>query len=188
MCIHQNVIIASAAWPRSSLSACVMYASCGLILLLTYCSWVYAVSLFTCAGLQVAAQRCTPRFSLHPDDIESPQRRVVFTGFTPEEKVANGNIDIGHRLICTCAEIEGLTPRRWLDINGNVVPSNMSLLVDSRPAHGQPGTAVTLHINNDSFSCAEAGTYTCVVGTNIRTVLVTPFGEWAVSIVMESQW
>ena len=39
------------------------------------------------------------------------------------------------------------------------------------------GLAVNLRINQEGFSCAEAGEYTCVVGTNNRTVLVTPIGE-----------
>ena len=55
--------------------------------------------------------------------------------------------------------------------------SNTTQLVDYKVAKKQPGSAVNLRINKGGFSCAEAGEYTCVVGTNNRTVLVTPIGE-----------
>ena len=117
------------------------------------------------------------RFYFRPNDIASPRNRVVFTGFTPEERIANGNLSVGHRLICNCTNIEGLAPRHWLDINGNVLQRNGRLLVDYRLFSRQSRTEVILRIRRNGFSCTEAGTYTCVVGTNTRTVLVTPFGE-----------
>ena len=65
-----------------------------------------------------------------------------------------------------------------MGVNGAVLPKNRrQQLVDFRVATNQPGSAVHLRINKAGFSCAEAGTYTCVVGSNTRTVLVTPVGE-----------
>ena len=108
----------------------------------------------------------------------SQQNRVVFTGLTAEEKAASSNYTSGHRLTCSCTSVEGLTPLQWLDVNGMVLPKDRSRsLVDYKIAGGQPGSAVHLRINKAGFSCAEAGNYTCVVGTNTRSVLVTPIGE-----------
>ena len=90
----------------------------------------------------------------------------------------SGNTTVGHRLTCACTTIKDLTPLQWLDVNGQKVTKNtISELVDYKPAPKQPGSAVHLRINKDGFSCAEAGSYTCVVGTNTRSVLVTPIGE-----------
>ena len=123
----------------------------------------------------------------------------MFTGLTAEEMAASGNNTSGHRLTCACTSVEGLTPLQWLDVNGMVLPkeSNEGLillqwldvngmvlpedcarsLIDYKTASRQPGSAVHLRINKAGFSCAEAGNYTCVVGTNTRSVLVTPIGE-----------
>ena len=67
----------------------------------------------------------------------------------------------------------------WLNSSGIVLPEDdrKKELVDYRVASVQPGTAVHLRINDDAFSCAEAGSYTCVIGNNNRSVLVTPIGE-----------
>ena len=106
------------------------------------------------------------------------QDRVVFTGLTAEELARRDTTTIGHRLICACVNMAGLTPLRWLDESGKELPKNKGgRLVDYSVAKKQPGSAVTLRINKGSFSCAEAGEYTCVVGMNNRTVLVTPIGE-----------
>ena len=55
--------------------------------------------------------------------------------------------------------------------------NNKQYPVDFRVAGGQPGSAVNLRIHGPGFSCAMAGNYTCVVGTNTRTILVSPIGE-----------
>ena len=104
----------------------------------------------------------------------------MFTGLTAEEMAASGNNTSGHRLTCACTSVEGLTPLQWLDVNGMVLPEDRArrALVDYKVAGGnQPGSAVHLRINKAGFSCDEAGKYTCVVGTNTRSVLVTPIGE-----------
>ena len=127
-------------------------------------------------GLLVTAQNeCALRFYI----IGNRQNRVVFTGLTAEEKAASGNNTSGHRLTCACTSDEGLTTLQWLDVNGMVLPEDRARhsLVDYKIAGGQPGSAVHLRINRAGFSCAEAGNYTCVVGTNTRSVLVTPIGE-----------
>ena len=112
------------------------------------------------------------------------QDRVVFTGLTAEELARSDNTTTGHRLTCACPTVEDLTPLQWLDGSGMVLPNNRARqLVDYKEAGNQPGSAVHLRINRDGFSCAEAGVYTCVVGTNTRTVLVAPIGEWASSCV-----
>ena len=60
------------------------------------------------------------------------------------------------------------------------LPNNIARqLVDYRVGNRQPGSAVDLCISQDDFSRTEAGEYTCVVGTNTRTVLVTPIGEYS---------
>ena len=65
-----------------------------------------------------------------------------------------------------------------MDVNGVELPdSKPRQLVDFKVPNIQPGSAVNLRINKAGFSCAEAGNYTCVVGNNTRTVLVTPVGE-----------
>ena len=105
------------------------------------------------------------------------QDRVVFTGLTAEEGATDGTTT-GQRLTCACTNGTGLTPRQWLDWNQTLLPDDdRNELVDYRAANRQPGSAVHLRINQDGFSCAEAGEYTCVVGNNTRTVLVTPIGE-----------
>ena len=111
------------------------------------------------------------------------QDRVVFTGLTAEEEARSGTTT-GHRLICASTTFDGLTPLQWLDGSGMELPNSKSRrLVDYKEAGNQPGSAVHFRINQDGFSCAEAGVYTCVVGTNTRTVLVTPIGEQASSCV-----
>ena len=109
----------------------------------------------------------------------SQRDRVVFTGLTAEERARSGNTTTGHRLTCACPTVKDLTPLQWLDESGIVLPNSRSRrLVDYKEAGNQPGSAVHLRINKNGFSCAEAGEYTCVVGTNnTRTVLVTPIGE-----------
>ena len=111
--------------------------------------------------------------------VTSQQQRVVFTGLTAAERARSGNTTTGHRLTCACVSDEGLTPLQWLDVNGAVLPKNKprQQLVDFKVAGNQPGSAVHLRINKASFSCVEAGNYTCVVGNNTRTALVTPVGE-----------
>ena len=126
------------------------------------------------------AQECALTFYM----TGTQQDRVVFTGLTAEEGARSGNTTTGHRLTCSCTTFDGLTPLQWLDGSGMVLPNNRARrLVDYRAATRRPGSAVYLRINRDGFSCAEAGVYTCVVGTNTRTVLVTPIGEWASSCV-----
>ena len=99
----------------------------------------------------------------------------MFTGLTDDDTPT-----IGSRLTCSCATVRGLTPLQWLDGSGKVLPNNNNTqLVDYRVATRQPGSAVYLRINKGGFPCAEAGVYTCVVGTNTRTVLVTPIGEYS---------
>ena len=102
----------------------------------------------------------------------------MFTGLTAEERASSGNTNTGHRLTCACVSNRRLTPLQWLGVNGTVLPKdNKQQLVDFKVANSQPGSAVHLRINEDGFSCAEAGNYTCVVGNNTRTALVTPVGE-----------
>ena len=108
----------------------------------------------------------------------SQQDRVVFTGLTAEELARRDTTSTGHRLTCACVNATGLTPLQWLDWNKVALPnSNTTQLVDYKVAKKQPGSAVNLRINKGGFSCAEAGEYTCVVGNDNRTVLVTPIGE-----------
>ena len=126
-------------------------------------------------GLLVTAQNdCALSFYI----FGNRQDRVVFTGLTAEEKAMSGNNTSGHRLTCACTSVEGLTPLQWLDVNGMVLPEDRSRsLIDYKTTNRQPGSAVHLRINKAGFSCAEAGKYTCVVGNNTRSVLVTPIGE-----------
>jgi len=125
----------------------------------------------------VAAQTCSLRFQLHPDELLNPQNRALFTGLTNDEIVANNYTNTGSRLICDCT-VEGLTPSYWLDIFSNVLPTDTSLVVDYEVWQDDPSrTAVILRINKNPFSCTEAGTYTCVIGSNTRTLMVTPYGR-----------
>ena len=125
-------------------------------------------------ALSTTAQDCALRFYF----TGSQSNRVVFTGLTAEEKAATGNNTSGHRLTCACTSVEGLTPLQWLDVNGMVLREDRKVsLVDYKVAGNQPGSAVRLRINKAGFSCAEAGNYTCVVGNNTRSVLVTPIGK-----------
>ena len=135
----------------------------------------YVCSLPLLPGLLVTAQNeCALRFYF----TGSQQDRVVFTGLTAEEKATSDNNTRGHRLTCACTSVEGLTPLQWLDVNGMVLREDRSRsLIDYKIPGGQPGSAVHLRINKAGFSCAEAGNYTCVVGNNTRSVLVTPIGE-----------
>ena len=134
-----------------------------------------------CPGTVVTAglpQECALTFYM----TGTQQNRVVFTGLTAEERARSGTTTTGHKLTCACVDMPGLTPLQWLDESGMVLPNNkVRQLVDYRVAgNRQPGSAVNLRINQDGFSCAEAGEYTCVVGTNnTRTVLVTPIGEYS---------
>ena len=108
------------------------------------------------------------------------RNRVVFTGLTAEEGARSDSTTTGHRLTCACTTVEGLTPLQWLDKNQTLLPEDdRKELVDYKVASGQEGSAVNLRINKNGFSCTEAGVYTCVVGTNNRTVLVTPIGEYS---------
>ena len=132
-------------------------------------------------GLLVAAQtdqQCSLIFYFRNDSTDTQNDHVLFTGLTPEEVIMSGNTTIGHRLTCACATIEGLEPRFWRGLNDLLLPEqSTAFLVDYKLADNQPGSAVHLRINKDEFSCAEAGNYTCYVGNNTRTALVTPTGE-----------
>ena len=124
-------------------------------------------------ALTTTAQQCALTFYM----FGNQEDRVLFTGLTAEELARRDTTTTGHKLTCAC-DMPGLTPLQWLDWNKVVLPNNDQGLVDYRAANRQPGSAVNLRINQDGFSCAEAGEYTCVVGTNnTRTVLVTPIGE-----------
>ena len=104
----------------------------------------------------------------------------MFTGLTAEELARSDNTTTGHRLTCSCVNMTDLNPLQWLDVSGVELPStDTTQVVDYKEAGNQPGSAVNLRINKGSFSCAEAGVYTCVVGNNSRTVLVTPNGEYS---------
>ena len=97
-----------------------------------------------------------------------------------DEVARSGGTTIGDKLTCACPTVTGLTPLQWLDGNQTLLSDNdRRQLVDYRASSNQPGSAVNLRINRDGFSCAEAGEYTCVVGNNTRTVLVTPIGEYS---------
>ena len=111
--------------------------------------------------------------------LGNQEDRVVFTGLTAEELArSGGTTTTGDKLTCACATVEGLAPLLWLDESGVALPdSDKKQLVDYKVADKQPGSAVKLRINKGGFSCAEAGEYTCVVGNNNRSVLVTPIGE-----------
>ena len=118
----------------------------------------------------------------------SQRDRVVFTGLTAEERARSGNTTTGHRLTCACVDMPGLTPLQWLDESGMELPNSRSRrLVDYKEAGNQPGSAVHLRINKDDFPCTEAGVYTCVVGNNTRTVLVTPIGEYSKQCGLRTQ-
>ena len=136
-----------------------------------------AISFFF-IGILVSAGQVEPcALTFYLTGTPQPQR-VVFTGLTADERAWSGNTTTGWRLTCACVSNRGLTPLQWLDANGEVLPkNNKQQLVDFRVANSQPGSAVHLRINRAGFSCAEAGTYTCVVGSSTRTVLVTPVGE-----------
>ena len=119
------------------------------------------------------AQECALTFYM----FGNQEDRVMFTGLTAEELARRDTTTIGDKLTCACVNRTGLAPLQWLDGSGTVLPNNNQGLVDYKAANRRPGSAVNLRINQDGFSCAEAGEYTCVVGTNTRTVLVTPIGE-----------
>ena len=124
-------------------------------------------------ALTTTAQQCALTFYMFGNQKD----RVVFTGLTADEGATDGTT-IGDKLTCACVNVRGLDPLQWLDWNQTSLPNNdRRQLVDYRVAGNQPGSAVNLRINRDDFSCAEAGEYTCVVGNNTRTVLVTPAGE-----------
>ena len=112
----------------------------------------------------------------------------MFTGLTAEELVRSDTTTTGHRLTCSCVNRTDLTPLQWLDVSGVELPStDTRQVVNYRVAGYQPGSAVNLRINRDGFSCAEAGEYTCVVGNNTRTVLVTPIGEYSKQCGLRTQ-
>ena len=137
------------------------------------CAVSFIVGLLVNAG---QAEPCNLTFYLF--GTPQHQQRVVFTGLTAEERARSGNTTTGWRLTCACANINRLTPQQWLDVNGEVLPkNNRERPVDFKVANAQPGSAVNLRIHGPGFSCVEAGNYTCVVGNNTRTVLVTPVGE-----------
>ena len=138
-------------------------------------SFMFPHSIVPTPALSTTAQDCALIFYFSGKQ----ENRVVFTGLTAEEKAASGNNTSGHRLTCGCTNTTGLAPLHWLDVKGMVLPEDSArrTLVDYKTANRQPGSAVHLRINGAGFSCAEAGKYTCVVGTNTRSVLVTPTGE-----------
>ena len=131
----------------------------------------------THTALTTTAQQCALTFYM----FGNQEDRVVFTGLTAEELARRDTTTTGHKLTCACVDMPGLTPLQWLDWNKVALPNtDTTQVVDYKVANRQTGSAVNLRINRDGFSCAEAGEYTCVVGTNnTRTVLVTPIGEYS---------
>lgn len=136
-----------------------------------------------CPGLLGTAQtdqQCSLAFYFRTEEPSRQNDHVVFTGLTAEEVMASGNTTIGHRLTCACTTIVGLKPRLWMGLNNKLLPiKSKSFLVDYKLADKEPGSAVHLRIHENYFSCTDAGTYTCVIGNNTRTVLVTPIGEYS---------
>lgn len=121
---------------------------------------------------QIIPQECDLSFHLFTTNTNNT---VEFVGLTANDVGGNGT---GSMLICFCLAT-GLSPAKWLGPLGSPL-SNGSfdltaginyMLVD------HPGTAVQLHTTNNTFSCSEAGTYTCVIGENRREVLVLPVGK-----------
>lgn len=121
---------------------------------------------------QVVPQECDLSFHLSATNTNNT---VQFVGLTANNVGGNAT---GSMLTCSCSAAE-LSLAEWLGPLGSPV-SNGSFdptaginykLVD------HPGTAVQLHTTNNTFSCSEAGNYTCVIGENRREVLVLPIGK-----------
>jgi len=125
---------------------------------------------------QIVPQECDLSFHL---TVTNTNNTVKFVGISTSETSDVGrNGTAGSRLTCSCSAT-GLSPTKWLGPLGSLA-SNGSfeptagidyMLVD------HPGTAVQLHTTNNTFSCSEAGNYTCVIGENRREVLVLPVGK-----------
>ena len=95
-----------------------------------------------------------------------------FVGLAASERVdVSGNIT-GSTLTCSCPTIAGL-PAQWQ--GPGTFDTNYTEVLD------HPGTTVRLDITTTMFSCAAAGNYTCVIGDNMRQVLVLPVGKCACS-------
>lgn len=105
---------------------------------------------------------------------------MEFVGLTASEKGDAGGNTIGSMLTCSCSAISGLSPALWLGHSGSAVSNGSFELtagIIDMPVADYPGTAVQLHFSNNTFTCAEAGNYTCVIGENRRQVLVLPVGK-----------
>ena len=119
---------------------------------------------------QVTPQECDLSFYLS----NTTNNTVKFVGLTANDVGGNGT---GSMLTCSCSAT-GLSPAKWLGPLGGPV-SNVSFELTAGIHYmvvDYPGTAVQLHTTNNTFSCAEAGNYTCVIGENRRGVLVLPNG------------
>ena len=123
---------------------------------------------------QVVSQHCDLNFNL---TVSSPDNTAEFFGLTASERVDVGGNSTCSTLTCSCPAIAGL-PAWWQNppgsafSNGSLHQGGAGILAD-----GLPGTAVQLTIST-TFTCADAGNYTCVIGNNTRPVLVLPVGKY----------
>ena len=125
---------------------------------------------------QVTPQKCDLSFHL---SVTNTSNNVKFAGFTASEKGDVGDNTVGSILTCSCLAA-GLSPAKWLGPPGSAALNESFELtagISYMLTLDQPGTAVQLHTTNNTFTCAEAGNYTCVIGENRRQVLVLPVGK-----------
>ena len=143
---------------------------------MTYCQYISSPS----GSLgQVISQNleCDLSFQL---PVTNPSNIVEFVGLTASEKGDAGSNITGSVLTCSCSAISGLSPAQWLGHSGSSVSKGSFELtagINYEVVADHPGTAVQLHITNNTFTCAEAGNYTCVIGENRRQVVVLPVGK-----------
>ena len=120
---------------------------------------------------------CDLNFSV---SVTNTSNIVEFVGLTASEKGDAGSNITGSVLTCSCSAISGLSPAQWLGHSGSSVSKGSFELtagINYEVVADHPGTAVQLHITNNTFTCAEAGNYTCVIGENKRQVVVLPVGK-----------
>ena len=125
---------------------------------------------------QVVSQHCDLNFNL---TVSSPDNTAEFVGLTASERVDVDGNNTGSILTCSCPTIAGLPA--WWQLPPGSASSNGSTSLQRESASiladGLPGTAVQLNIST-TFTCADAGNYTCVIGNNTRQVLVLPVGKY----------
>ena len=122
----------------------------------------------------VIGQNCKLVFSIRK--LRKQNITVHVSGLIASELPKSGRVT-SNQLTCTCKRGKPDRLAHWVGPNGTVANDPTSH-VFYKLASRRRGTAVKLRIEQrQSFTCSEAGEYTCIIGKSNRTAVLRPISE-----------